>query len=370
MASNSKKRPPATSSSLAASLFGESDTRKKNKLRGDPSSLTSSLFGESDAKNNDLFSNPADLDEKIAASAKSTPAARTETEGAPKVSREEILHRRATISTRDIIQNQLEIQRTPGDTHHFDQDLADDIRSTLSASGVALVKNMLNENAALRQIAQQAAAYHSRICTALEQRGLTWNDPRNNTETVRFHDVVVRCQGRMDARYPEFDGAAPFWESHGLLQRTVETVLYGGTDDAVHPQLVYAGFIFSAPGSVDQPWHQDGSPLFPDARTTAMLPTYAINVFVPLESADVETGPTEFVVGSHRDVTTTTHSDDNDDRVVALLPQTGDVVLYDYRICHRGTRNVSNRTRTVLYLMYARPWFKEHLNFGTEQLLE
>ena len=44
-----------------------------------------------------------------------------------------------------------------------------------------------------------------------------------------------------------------------------------------------------------------------------------------------------------------------------------------YRICHRGTTNLSlTKTRTMLYLMYsyARPWFKEHLNFGAEHLFD
>ena len=87
----------------------------------------------------------------------------------------------------------------------------------------------------------------------------------------------------------------------------------------------------------------------------------------------------------------------------------GDILLYDYRICHRGTCNLSsslsvvattntgypqadeantsslekneeqeeketNRAegivRQVLYQMYARPWFKEHLNFGQKSLFD
>jgi ectoine hydroxylase-related dioxygenase (phytanoyl-CoA dioxygenase family) len=46
----------------------------------------------------------------------------------------------------------------------------------------------------------------------------------------------------------------------------------------------------------------------------------------------------------------------------------GDALLYDYRVCHRGTSNLTQGTRRILYLMYARPWFKEHLNFGTKRL--
>ena len=89
----------------------------------------------------------------------------------------------------------------------------------------------------------------------------------------------------------------------------------------------------------------------------------------------------------------------------------GDILLYDYRICHRGTCNLSSSlavattntryppageantsttlekneeqqqeeketsraegiVRQVLYQMYARPWFKEHLNFGQKSLFD
>ena len=60
------------------------------------------------------------------------------------------------------------------------------------------------------------------------------------------------------------------------------------------------------------------------------------------------------------------------DRHSVMAPQlkVGDLLLYDYRVCHRGTKNLSKsgKTRTMLYLLFARPWFKEHMNFGGEQL--
>lgn len=56
---------------------------------------------------------------------------------------------------------------------------------------------------------------------------------------------------------------------------------------------------------------------------------------------------------------------------IAPLLRQGDALIYDYRVCHRGTKNLStNKTRTMLYLMYARPWFKEHMNFGKERLFD
>ena len=88
------------------------------------------------------------------------------------------------------------------------------------------------------------------------------------------------------------------------------------------------------------------------------------------------------------------------DTAVPAVIGKGDVLLYDYRVCHRGTANLSSTlsvapssaslsasgvvdkeddhdetsgggvVRKVLYQMYARHWFKEHLNFGEKSLFE
>ena len=226
------------------------------------------------------------------------------------------------------------------------------------------------------------------------------------------------------------------WETSPLLNSVVQHALRGAAADDP-PRLVYAGWIFSFPGAPDQPWHQDGTPLFPTSSSSQsinqQLPPYALNVFVPLQDADgaLASGPTEFVVGSHRmdeatamraverhninnqrkeAATAVVGCDDDDDDdddlppIVSPVLQRGDVLIYDYRICHRGTANLTaahwmetnsssssiaynsissnhnsanddndpnggGRVRTILYLMYARPWFREHLNFGTERLL-
>jgi ectoine hydroxylase-related dioxygenase (phytanoyl-CoA dioxygenase family) len=56
-------------------------------------------------------------------------------------------------------------------------------------------------------------------------------------------------------------------------------------------------------------------------------------------------------------------------KVVAPALRKGDALIYDHRACHRGTRNLSmGTTRPMLHLLYTRPWFKEHINFGTERL--
>jgi hypothetical protein len=112
-------------------------------------------------------------------------------------------------------------------------------------------------------------------------------------------------------------------------------------------------------------------------------------------AASNDSGPTEFVAESHRlgadstmdavetaasrmdDGPASATTNEDESPIVSPVLKRGDILIYDYRICHRGTANLTNalkkyrkegRVRTILYLMYARPWFKEHMNFGTEKL--
>jgi ectoine hydroxylase-related dioxygenase (phytanoyl-CoA dioxygenase family) len=150
------------------------------------------------------------------------------------------------------------------------------------------------------------------------------------------------------------------------------------------PLLVYVGLILSFPGSEDQPWHQDGMPLFSeDDFDSSDLPPYALNIFLPLTDQDmsVEVGPTEFIPGSHimteQQAMSIVEGSEQTGPLTVVSPvvRSGDALIYDYRVCHRGTSNLTHvcdqgKVRKILYLMYARPWFKEHLNFGTENLFD
>jgi ectoine hydroxylase-related dioxygenase (phytanoyl-CoA dioxygenase family) len=143
--------------------------------------------------------------------------------------------------------------------------------------------------------------------------------------------------------------------------------LLGGTssssnDPSYLPRLLYAGLILSFPGSDDQPFHQDGTPLFPELPVNNALPSYAINIFLPLNDEDgtIEGGPTEFISGSHavqaddvmeaidsladagggedeeRKSKTINQSDEETDsvlRIVSPILKQGDALLYDNRVC-------------------------------------
>jgi ectoine hydroxylase-related dioxygenase (phytanoyl-CoA dioxygenase family) len=283
-----------------------------------------------------------------------------------------------------------------------------------------------------------------RLNKALNTRGIHYS-----TDTFRFREGASRCKGRTDVVFDAFqkDEKTMIDAKQAILRNpklfpVIQNLLGGTTssgDDDDDVKLVYAGLIFSYPGSCDQPWHQDGMPLFPEFKQSALLqstlPPYALNVFLPLEDEDgsTEKGPTELLPGSHKwtspderlksivenindeeDEESDTRdasgsSDDDGDiirdgkSIIAPVLKQGDALIYDYRVCHRGTANLFGKleaatnhsepsntnadamyarkkqgkkkkakkeieidiggTRRILYLMYARPWFTDHVNF-------
>ena len=135
----------------------------------------------------------------------------------------------------------------------------------------------------------------------------------------------------------------------------------------------YVGLVVSFPGSDDQPWHADGVKLFPGHG--GELPAHALNCFVPLVDVTRAAGPTEFAPGSHRpkaeralDADLRRGGAPRDVYAPELAP--GDLLVYDQRTVHRGVANVSLNSRPILYLLFCRPWFREHINFGSTSLFD
>ena len=122
--------------------------------------------------------------------------------------------------------------------------------------------------------------------------------------------------------------------------------------------------------SLDQPWHGDGPHLF---GRSLQCPIHAVNVFIPLCDVTEDIGPTEFIPGSNILANALSHNatGKNDKSISSYVRPTfkaGSVLLYDYRTIHRGTRNVSKIVRPMLYLLYAKPWFRDYTNFGEVSL--
>jgi ectoine hydroxylase-related dioxygenase (phytanoyl-CoA dioxygenase family) len=117
------------------------------------------------------------------------------------------------------------------------------------------------------------------------------------------------------------------------------------------------GAIVSLSGSEAQRLHPDGPPLF-NASISALLPAHALTFALPLIEMNARHGTTAIVPGSHR--WQLPH-----DEVGAKLPfiPIGSALLWDFRLYHRGTPNVSEHVRPMIYATYARDWYQDPVNF-------
>jgi hypothetical protein len=219
-----------------------------------------------------------------------------------------------------------------------------------------------------------------------------------------YSEWVARDGGRVDVRYG-LNGYP--YNCGGLIYNSIVfplvKALLNGEDsiDTEEPlQLLYAGVMWGMPTGETQQnddnndnspccdhhqkWHADGGHLFsphqlPEGLT---LPPHCINVFYPLVDLTKENGPTEFRIGSHLRDSSENKNTESDVEFPLLCPA-GSAVLFDYRIQHRGRANllkaavppspsVASReieplsnidnARPVLYLAYAKTYFKDHGN--------
>lgn len=112
-----------------------------------------------------------------------------------------------------------------------------------------------------------------------------------------------------------------------------------------------------------QEWHGDGGHIFGHAHQ----PPHCINVFVPLDDLTDANGPTEFVPGTHvlnafGGQQGGSGNTDGDGNSFAIKAKAGGVILFDYRLKHRGGLNSTPNDRLLLCLCYARPWFQDQAN--------
>jgi hypothetical protein len=127
--------------------------------------------------------------------------------------------------------------------------------------------------------------------------------------------------------------------------------------------LVHKGCFLSLPGSETQVYHQDGLHL----NKKVHKPCHAVNVFIPLIDCDLSNGPTEFCLGTHY------LGRENFVKEMVYTPcvTAGTPIIFDYRLGHRGLRNISDETRPVVYLTYSAvksgKEFRDEVNFSRKR---
>ena len=315
---------------------------------------------------------------------------------------EERCNRMTSIESKDLIHSiTVPIIALDSNDEELNQGLlkifAGQCQSIMEASGVLILKSTKNSPlisaSMMTSMKRQAGYIEEKICNKLDEKNIVYHVEETyatrdihacSTENhlkqeqqhcFKFDEVASRCLGRLDVRYKMSE--EPFSNAevveNKILMSVVRSLL---GNDAV---LLYAGLILSFPSSSDQPWHQDGLMLFSqnELPEEVHLPVYALNVFIPLADVTEDMGPTEFSIGSHKTkegekaMQYILNQEESKAKVIGPTLKCGDALIYDYRTCHRGTQNLSaDTTRPMFYLMYARPWFREHINFGKEKLFE
>ncbi|KAG7349984.1 phytanoyl-CoA dioxygenase family protein [Nitzschia inconspicua] len=142
--------------------------------------------------------------------------------------------------------------------------------------------------------------------------------------------------------------------------------------------LIHVSLLVATPGSSDQAWHADGGHVSLEQH----LHCHCYNIFIALQDTPHTLGPTELRPESHF----LTRGSLPKNMLSAKCRKTlqapvwpalslGDVLIFDYRILHRGRANNSSSSsnnnnndklannRSYLVLTYAQPWFQDVLNF-------
>lgn len=125
-----------------------------------------------------------------------------------------------------------------------------------------------------------------------------------------------------------------------------------------HLVLASVVCVTSLPGADEQSTHRDHPWLF-GTPIDRLLPSYAIKLLIPLVPMNAETGTTRVWPESQNNLDATALQQGS----VDPLLDTGDCMLTDYNLMHQGLANTSAQVRPVLFLSYARHWFRDEQNF-------
>lgn len=268
----------------------------------------------------------------------------------------------------------------PHDVHVDSPDWQNRAIASLKDSGFCILRgSLLSEQV----VAEGAQAAQKRLQDMLEQVGARGLDAL--TGELRFKELCKRIPS--DVRYdvclphsnlspPCGDGpgkfpddetatwAALFREAHQWVWPVLQSLVDAQEEDGTN--LVHkAGVVIAEPGtSTDQPWH-------PDGHQKGLF-----NVFLPLVPVTQDNGPTQFQPGSQvlvdPDLAIPLFWMYDDAEVPPVSPcvGAGEVLIFDYRVTHRGTANPSAASRSVAYLVYACAGLEDDYSFPEASLFE
>jgi len=198
--------------------------------------------------------------------------------------------------------------------------------------------------AQVKQLYDLCIDHYNRCTTLVRNQGLDLE-----LQGSGFVEFKMRGHQRYDMLLRQLEDPAqfPFLHSPKAPWLPVVQAILG--QDYKH---VYTGCMLSLPGSQNQPHHADGPHL-----TKTYQPAHCLNVFLPLVDITRANGGTQMTPRSHKNY-------DCPEPQITLLAKSGQAVLFDYRLKHRGLGNSSTAPRPVIYLTYAKPFYSNDANFS------
>jgi hypothetical protein len=117
------------------------------------------------------------------------------------------------------------------------------------------------------------------------------------------------------------------------------------------------GAVVSLSHADPQHVHRDGPFLF-DSGISPLLPAHALTFALPLIDMNDVNGTTALWSGSHR-----WKARAEDAQPTAAAIPVGSCVIWDFRLFHCGTANLSDHHRPMVYSTYARRWYQDPTGF-------
>ena len=176
---------------------------------------------------------------------------------------------------------------------------------------------------------------------------------------LRYDFTRPECERVRALAKPNGQRAVSAWEALGAyVSPWVSPILskaYGADYDFTTKSL---GCVSSEPGAPEQHFHADG-------RVFGIF-----NVFINTAKVETIDGPTAFIHGSHEWDHDACYVSTPERKAQALAPRTqpellfpGSVLIYDYRVMHKGGANDSARRRSLAYVMFCSRRARDSWNF-------
>lgn len=169
-----------------------------------------------------------------------------------------------------------------------------------------------------------------------------------------FKEIVQRHENRYEMPYRMTEIGSLMYADTPIIKRMVSSIL------GAEYHIPNVSLVLSDSGAMDQGWHADG----PHMSVEEVLPCHCLNVFIPLVDVTAANGPTSFRPESHHMTI-----DLKKKFLAAFMKKTlkpvctpelrkGSILLFDYRVLHRGTANTTAEARPILVLTFGKTWYQ------------